>query len=382
MASIHKDPKSPYWQVYYTLPDGRRAHRSSRQRDRRKALDIARALERASEKARAGELTETVVRKLLDDVLESVGSAPLRKETVRSFFTAWLVQKQGSIKPAVNRLYRAATNRFMEFLGPRADQTLAGVTPRDIAAWGTKRLGAEGVSSGTFLLDAKILRSVFAQAKREGLLLHSPAEAVQLPVNRPLAREVFTPEEIRALLANASPEWQTLICLGYYLGARLSDAKALRWNCVDLAAGEIRYVQAKTGRAVIVPIHPDLHAHLLAIAGHDNPLAYLCPTLARRRNDGRGLSVQFARLVKAAGIDSLCVQTARRSFARKSFHSLRHSFSSHLANAGVSAELRMKLVGHTSAQTHTRYTHLEWAPLQEAIALLPGVRSPAEPPHP
>jgi integrase len=374
MASIHKDPKSPYWQVYYTLPSGRRAHRSSRQRDRRKALDIARTLERASEKARDGELTETVVRKLLDDVLESVGASPLRSETVRSFFAAWLATKQGSIKPAVYRLYAGVTTRFLEFLGPRADQTLAGVTPRDIAAWRTKRLAQEGVSSGTYLLDAKILRSVFAQARREGLLLHSPAEAVELPINRPLAREVFTLEEIRALLSVASPEWQTLIYLGYYLGARLSDAKLLRWNCVDLAAGQIRYVQAKTGRAVIVPIHPDLYAHLLAIAGHDNPDAYLCPTLARRRNDGHGLSAQFGRLMKVAGIDSLSVQTARRSFSRKSFHSLRHSFSSHLANAGVSADLCMKLVGHAAMQTHVRYTHLEWAPLQEAIALLPGLR--------
>ena len=80
--------------------------------------------------------------------------------------------------------------------------------------------------------------------------------------------------------------------------------------------------------------------------------------------------------MNAAGIDPLPVQAAKRSFSRKSFHALRHSFSSALANAGVGLDLRMKLVGHASAQMHTRYTHLEWAPLEQAIAMLPGVREP------
>jgi integrase len=375
VASVHKDSRSPYWQVYYTLPNGRRAHCSSRQRDRKKALDIARTLERAAEKARVGELTETLVRKLLDDVLESVGSAPLRKETVREFFRSWLADKALSTKAGVSRLYQRVSARFLGFLGPKADQPLSSLTPRDIAAWRTRRLSIEGVSAGTFLSDYRILKSAFAHARRQGLILHNPADAVELPINKPIEREVFAPEEIRALLAHASSEWQTLIYLGYYLGIRLSDAATLSWDCVDLSAGRIHYTQSKTAQAVIVPLHADLQAHLLGIADNDNPHARLCPALARRRTDGgRGLSSEFISLMRAAGVDPHPVQAAKRSFSRKSFHALRHSFSSALANAGVSLEVRMKLVGHASAQTHTRYTHLEWTPLQQAIARLPGVR--------
>jgi hypothetical protein len=42
-----------------------------------------------------------------------------------------------------------------------------------------------------------------------------------------------------------------------------------------------------------------------------------------------------------------------------------------LANLGVSADVRMKLVGHQSIDVHQRYTHVELAPLQAAIAALP-----------
>jgi integrase len=62
-----------------------------------------------------------------------------------------------------------------------------------------------------------------------------------------------------------------------------------------------------------------------------------------------------------------------RMFSKLSFHSLRHTFTSALANANVPAEVRQKLTGHGDAAMHQRYTHLELQPLQAAIATLPSV---------
>ena len=56
-----------------------------------------------------------------------------------------------------------------------------------------------------------------------------------------------------------------------------------------------------------------------------------------------------------------------RNFSNRSFHSLRHGFASALANAGVSEEIRMKLTGHRSSDIHQKYTHMNTAPLKEAI---------------
>jgi integrase len=375
VASLHKDPrgKSPYWYCAFVLADGRRAFRSTKQTDRKKAWDVARALEKAGEKARSGELTEVAVRKLLDDVLESAGHQALSQGTARAFFTSWLAGKQIAVKPGVYRLYQLVSARFLEFLGDKADKPLVRVTPGDICAYRDARRA--GVSPGTLLLDFRIIKSAFTSARRQGLLLYSPAEAVELPPNRPLERTVFNGDEIRALLKVASQEWQLAILLGYYLGARLSDAVSLRWDSVDLARGLIGYTQGKTGRKVLAPIHQDLETQLLKMAGSDKPGGYLCPTLAKTRtNGGLGLSTQFKRLMKAAGVDEEQVQSAHNKFSRKSYHSLRHSFTSHLANLGVSADVRMKLVGHTTVDVHQRYTHLELEPLRAAIAALPLLR--------
>jgi site-specific recombinase XerD len=63
-------------------------------------------------------------------------------------------------------------------------------------------------------------------------------------------------------------------------------------------------------------------------------------------------------------------ESGRKVFAL-SFHSLRHSFTSILANAGVPEELQMALTGHKERSVHQRYTHQELQRLAEAIGTLP-----------
>ena len=66
-----------------------------------------------------------------------------------------------------------------------------------------------------------------------------------------------------------------------------------------------------------------------------------------------------------------------RAFSSLTFHSLRHSFNSAMANAGVSQELRQKLAGHSSAGMNKVYTHHEMEPLRAAIGLIPSLQTPA-----
>jgi site-specific recombinase XerD len=56
-----------------------------------------------------------------------------------------------------------------------------------------------------------------------------------------------------------------------------------------------------------------------------------------------------------------------------SFHSLRHSFNSAMANAGVSQELRQRLTGHASKAINDRYTHTELETLRKAVGTVPSL---------
>ena len=83
-----------------------------------------------------------------------------------------------------------------------------------------------------------------------------------------------------------------------------------------------------------------------------------------------GLSESFKRIVVRAGLDLVIQGKGHRQFTKRSFHSLRHSFTSALAAKGVSEEVRMKLTGHALSDIHRKYTHLDAAPLKQAIGLL------------
>jgi integrase len=100
---------------------------------------------------------------------------------------------------------------------------------------------------------------------------------------------------------------------------------------------------------------------------------FLCPRLANKGSGGKhGLSEGFKRIVKKAGIDPMTSQgKGTRNFTKRTFHSLRHSFNSALANAGVAEEIRMKLTGHSSKAMNDRYTHLQVAALKNAVTSLP-----------
>ncbi len=87
------------------------------------------------------------------------------------------------------------------------------------------------------------------------------------------------------------------------------------------------------------------------------------------------LSGRFNAIMEKAGVEGKRTQASGgRMFSSLSFHSLRHSFNSALANAGLPQEIRQKLTGHGSAEMNAIYTHQELAPLWAAIGVIPSIK--------
>jgi integrase len=121
-----------------------------------------------------------------------------------------------------------------------------------------------------------------------------------------------------------------------------------------------------------VPVHSELLDYLLSRSVPDDGRKPIFPKLYHLRGPGKtGLSSSFRRLMDRAGIDGGIARQktgeAGRSVSRLSFHSLRHSFTSALANAGVPAELRQKLTGHADAKSHQIYSHHELETIRAAV---------------
>lgn len=375
MASVHQRPRSPFWHAAYRGPDGRLTLCSTKQRNRSKALSIALELERAVRDAKEKVLTEVQARKRLATIMEQAGcEESLRTPSAAEFFKEWISSKELKKRPRTVARYRPIIDGFLRSLGSRAERPLMGIVTKDIERFLDGRTKS-GSASGTVQVDGKILRTAFNRARALGLIGTNPAEAVELPDRSSVERGTFTAAEVGMLIEAAEGEWKTLIQMAYFTGQRLMDCAHLKWSAVNLGTGTLSFTQEKTNTKVELPMHEDLRTHLEELASTDSTHEFVMPGMSEESGSGlNGLSSKFKRIARAAGVDVQSVQgSGKRMQNRRTFHALRHSFTSALANAGVSEELRMKLTGHKSKAVHRGYTHHEVETLRAAVGHLPSL---------
>ena len=134
-------------------------------------------------------------------------------------------------------------------------------------------------------------------------------------------------------------------------GCRLSEIQKLRWEHVDLEAGELRLSDTKTGAKVVHLGEPAL-AVLRGVNREDgNPWV-----IAGRKPGSRLTDLQhpWRRIRARAGLDDVRI------------HDLRHSFASGGLLVGEGLPMIGKLLGHTQVQTTARYAHLANDPVKSA----------------
>lgn len=388
MSSITKDthdpPKSHYWIACFNGigSDGRvqRFKRSTRTTDRKLAQRIADEWETAAKKAGQGRLTESHCRKVLADLYERAVGEPLHFHTAKDYLDEWLKGTKGDVELRSYWRYEQTINEFLGHVGTKSKRLLREITPTDIRSW-RDALKAKGLSAPTINGHLKVLRMPFKAAHDNGYIDINPLtkNSVRLLKDeaRNVSKDVFTPEQIAALVEAAPTEdWRGLILCGYFTGLRLRDCSELRWSSVDLPKQTITVETRKTHKTVMLPIHPQFEAWLREQTRGIGK-APVFPTLAGKSGSGKsGLSSQFKKIMDKAGIKGRLLRESTgegRSQSSLSFHSLRHSFNSALANAGVGIELRQALVGHSSREQNEAYTHRELVMVRSAVLKLPEI---------
>lgn len=138
---------------------------------------------------------------------------------------------------------------------------------------------------------------------------------------------------------------------------------------------------AKTGRRMAVPLAAPLLEYLHSMPTTDNPSAPLFPSahsITTRNHDGGVLSQQFYVILVAAGMakerndeETGAGRSQRRTVSEISFHSLRHTATSLLKNAGVSSAVAMDIIGHDTEAINRHYTHIESETKRSALNKLP-----------
>lgn len=384
MASLRKFPRSPYFFACFSLPDGRRVQRSTRETKRKAAQALADEWEKMSkERAKARQ-----AHKVIADIYKAAHKEELPDATARAYLTGWLERRKGEIAPASYAAYSGRATHFLKWLGDFADRPLAEIETAHFIRY--REAIAKERTPSTANQGIKILRLIFEDCRRDGFISENPAkDCGMLKKSAGTSRRPFTIEELKKALAAADEEWRSMILFGLYTGQRLGDLARLTWQNLDLQAGEITLTTAKTGRVVRIPIAAPLLAHIETLPAGDDAKAWLHPRAARHAIvNGSTLSRQFGELLASIGLakdrghekeDEGKGRAARRAASELSFHSLRHTATSLMKNAGVSPAIVQDIIGHESAEISAHYTHVEHSAKAQALAALPDftTRRPA-----
>ena len=353
--------------------------RSTKQTTRKQAQAVADEWERAATKARAGELTQAVILKTLGEMLKRGLGEPLKVKSTKDFFAHW--KKMPGRKGSTLKRYAPILDGFVEAIGPRrAAASIGSISPTEIASFRDQQI-IEGKAASTANLALTVLRSVLTSARRLGLALSNPAEAIEpLDESDSEERVSFTVDQTKSLLKAkaADREWRGMILFGYHAGLRLNDAANLTWLNIDLAGRIVTFRDQKTSarkrkskKDTVVFLHSDVIAYLEKSPTSDDPKAPLFPSLFGKPSGSHGgLSNAFTRVMKSAGIRvplGIEKKGKGRQFKQLGFHSLRHTLISNLANADISADVRKEIAGHSSDEIHRRYVHLDTSTQRRAI---------------
>ena len=278
--------------------------------------------------------------------------------------------------PRTVTAYRSDLDRFADFWEREFAHESAGRTPvgrLDTLAVRSylAHLHRARLSNRSLARHLSSLRSFFRWACRAGHLEKNPAAGLPSPrVPKTLPRAMTLPDTERLLAAEEEDSFipereRALFELLYATGLRVSEAAGLDVEDVDLEARLLR-VTGKGSRERIIPFGE---------AAGEALRAYLPSRAALRHRAGSESPEEGEPLFVNARGGRLTTRSMARLLKRRlraaglpeeiSPHALRHTFATHLLQAGADLRAIQELLGHASLSTTQKYTHLDAARLRE-----------------
>ena len=187
--------------------------------------------------------------------------------------------------------------------------------------------------------------------------------------------DVLSIDEVRQLIgAVRKLRYRTYFSTVYSLGLRRNEGLHLQVRDIDSARMLVHVHRGKGAKDRFVP----LPARTLALlreywVTHRNPV-WLFPDIGSDRRQ----AVSSDRPMSKDGVQHAMQRVVHQLGLRKavSIHTLRHSYATHLLEAGVNLRLIQQYLGHSSLQTTMVYLHLTTVSQEQAVAVINKLMEP------
>ena len=285
--------------------------------------------------------------------------------SLERYMQSWLTGKELSRRSSTVRNYRRYTDLYiLPALGKLRLQAIVPAHIRQLYL----RLQMEGKGARTIQLVHVTLRCAFAQAVKEGLIGHSPLDAVERPKVETKQFQIFTEEQARKFMMTAKGHpYEALFYLALTTGMRKGEILGLKWSDVDweksmlrverqlqqvsFNGGALAPTKTKSGRRQIklgkglqamLELHRQRQQTQKLLAGDrwkENGMIFT--TSIGTYIDQTKVSREFKRILREADLPDI------------RFHDLRHTSLSFLLDRGTPVNTVQNRAGHSKASITT-----------------------------
>lgn len=272
------------------------------------------------------------------------------------------ITKVKNLRPNTLRKHKAICKQWIAYLRKK-DLTLIQVCPEDILSWIEYREDA-GAKDVTISGDLCILRTLYEYLYNFGKMDHSPAKALpELICKPPAEADYLRVDECFLLLDSFDTNTPiglrnyTIVALLWSTGIRNNEMCNLNWSDINLTDSTLLVRDGKGGAQRQIFLNDrlveDLRIYKEKFAGAgDSPVFFAfsinvpCAPKHKRLSTHRVVDI-LRDQAKAVGIKKPVNP-----------RTLRHTFATHMYEAGVSIEDLKEIMGHTDKTETTIYIHV------------------------
>lgn len=259
-----------------------------------------------------------------------------------------------NLSPKTIKLYINNVARFARHFG----KSPAVLGPEAVRTYLLYLVQDRKVAWGTYKQALAALRFLYRTTLQRGEIVHD----IRCPRPERRLPEVLSFDEVRRFFqAVHSFKHRTILMTAYAAGLRISEAVRLRVSDIDSERMVIRIVQGKRNKDRYTLLSPLLLQMLRHYWWAARPIDWLFLGPSRIKPIAIGTVQGVCREARSeAGLDKAVTP-----------HMLRHSFATHLLEAGTELRIIQELLGHASPRTTAIYTHV-------STHLIGRTRSPLE----
>lgn len=246
-----------------------------------------------------------------------------------------------------------------------------------------KTMSDKGLSNRTIQYVLQLTRQVFNSARHLGIFTGDPpTKGVKWPKLDNMKLRYLSIGEAEKLLAALATKSQTLhdaALLSLHAGLRFGEIAKLTWSCVNWEAGTIAILDAKTGSRTAYPTErakvmlKNRQRDVIKKAESDpdrrykgNPYEFIFP----KRSGTDGSMAQASKVFNDTVNDLKLNEGITDRKQKVTFHTLRHTFATHLYEGTHDLYLTQRSLGHTTGTMTARYAKMSESRLREGAAAL------------